>query len=68
MVINFNEITLIKFGFGEIVNGDKQGRESDKEITVFDSTGLAVQDIVTAWNIRNKALKKGVGQKINFLE
>ena len=53
---------------GEIVNGDKPGRESDKEITIFDSTGLAVQDIVTAWNIREKALKMGVGQKINFLE
>ena len=53
---------------GEIVNGDKPGRESDGEITVFDSTGLAVQDIVTAWNIREKALKAGVGQTINFLE
>ncbi|NYB27216.1 MAG: alanine dehydrogenase [Methanobacteriaceae archaeon] len=53
---------------GEIVNGDKPGRESDGEITVFDSTGLAVQDIVTAWNIREKALKVGVGQTINFLE
>lgn len=53
---------------GEIVNGDRPGRESDSEITVFDSTGLAVQDIVTAWNIREKALKAGVGQKINFLE
>jgi alanine dehydrogenase len=53
---------------GDIVNGDSPGRESDSEITIFDSTGLAVQDIVTAWNIREKALKAGVGQKINFLE
>lgn len=53
---------------GEIVNGDRPGRESDTEITVFDSTGLAVQDIVTAWNIREKAIEKGIGQKINFLE
>lgn len=53
---------------GDIVNGDKPGRESDKEITVFDSTGLAVQDVVTAWNIKEKALKLGMGQKINFLE
>lgn len=52
---------------GEIVNGTKPGRESDTEITVFDSTGLAVQDIVTAWNIREKAVAKGIGQKINFL-
>lgn len=53
---------------GDIVNGDTPGRESDDEITIFDSTGLAVQDIVTAWNIYQKALEKGVGQKINFLE
>lgn len=53
---------------GDVVNGAKTGRESDKEITVFDSTGLAVQDVVTAWNIHEKALKMGVGQKINFLE
>lgn len=53
---------------GDVVNGAKTGRESDKEITVFDSTGLAVQDVVTAWNIREKALKMGVGQKIDFLE
>ena len=52
---------------GDIVNGDKPGRESDEEITVFDSTGLAVQDIVTAWNIYQKAMEKRIGQKINFL-
>ena len=52
---------------GDIVNGDKPGRESDEEITVFDSTGLAVQDIVTAWNIYQKAMERGMGQKINFL-
>ncbi|WP_078543612.1 ornithine cyclodeaminase family protein [Litchfieldia alkalitelluris] len=33
---------------GEIVLGEKQGRESNQEITVFDSTGLAIQDITTA--------------------
>ena len=53
---------------GQVVNGDKPGRESEQEITIFDSTGLAVQDVVTAWNIHQKALKAGVGEKINFLE
>lgn len=53
---------------GDIITGIKPGRESDKEITIFDSTGLAVQDVVTAWNIYEKALKEGVGHKINFLE
>ncbi|MCE5214915.1 MAG: alanine dehydrogenase [Methanobacterium sp.] len=52
---------------GDIVNGIP-GRENDKEITVFDSTGLAVQDVVTAWNICQKALEMGIGQNINFLQ
>lgn len=31
---------------GEIVNGNKQGRQSDDEITFFKSVGVAVQDAV----------------------
>ncbi|MBT9159277.1 MAG: Delta(1)-pyrroline-2-carboxylate reductase [Dehalococcoidia bacterium] len=33
---------------GEVVVGTKKGRESDAEITIFDSTGLAIQDIICA--------------------
>ncbi len=33
---------------GEIVAQKKPGRQNDKEITVFDSTGLAIQDLYTA--------------------
>jgi alanine dehydrogenase len=33
---------------GEIIAGRKKGREKEDEITVFDSTGLAFQDIVCA--------------------
>jgi alanine dehydrogenase, Archaeoglobus fulgidus type len=53
---------------GDVIVGSIPGRTSDEEITVFDSTGLAVQDIVTAWNVYEKALQKGVGQRMNFLE
>lgn len=53
---------------GDVIIGAIPGRTSDKEITVFDSTGLAVQDIVTAWKVYEKALQKGIGQKMNFLE
>ncbi len=53
---------------GSVITGDIPGRTSDEDITIFDSTGLAVQDIVTAWNIYQKALNKGIGQKMNFLE
>lgn len=32
---------------GEIVLGKKKGRTNEKEITIFDSTGVAFQDLVT---------------------
>lgn len=53
---------------GDVIIGSVPGRTSDEEITVFDSTGLAVQDIVTAWNVYEKALEQGIGKKMNFLE
>ncbi|MBN1157509.1 alanine dehydrogenase [Candidatus Woesearchaeota archaeon] len=39
---------------GEIVTGKKKARENDNEITVFDSTGLAIQDISCATEIYRK--------------
>lgn len=43
---------------GEIVAGKKRGRENDEEITVFDSTGLAIHDIICAKVVYNKARKR----------
>ena len=43
---------------GEIVENMKQGRINDREITVFDSTGLAIQDMVCAKLIYEKARKR----------
>jgi alanine dehydrogenase len=33
---------------GHVITGTKKGRENDDEITIFDSTGLAIQDICCA--------------------
>lgn len=46
---------------GEIVAGTKPGRTSREEITVFDSTGLAIQDAAAAEIVYRKALTKQVG-------
>ncbi len=51
---------------GEIVAGKKPGRTNPNEITVFDSTGLAVQDIATANMVHQKALEKGIGKKLSL--
>lgn len=46
---------------GEIVAGIKPGRIDDNEITVFDSTGLAIQDISTANHVYQQAIERGIG-------
>lgn len=52
---------------GEIVAGLKPGRQKDDEITVFCSTGLAVQDCVTAKLVYDAALKRKVGRYMQIL-
>lgn len=53
---------------GEIVAGLKPGRERDDEITVFDSTGLAIQDVITADIVYKKALEAGAGTEVELVK
>lgn len=52
---------------GEILLGKKPARENDEEVTIFDSTGMAIQDNTTANKIYNNAVDRGVGTFFNFL-
>ena len=49
---------------GEVVNGDKFGRDNDLEITLFKSNGLAIQDAATAKLVYDKAKAAGIGQEV----
>lgn len=51
---------------GEVVAGSKKGREGD-EITVFDSTGLAVQDVALARVVYDEARSRGVGTELDLV-
>lgn len=51
----------------EIVAGLKQGRTSPDEITVFTSTGLAIQDAAAAKIAYRKALKQKIGDQVEIL-
>jgi alanine dehydrogenase len=51
---------------GDIIAGKKAGRESPHEIIVFDSTGTALQDAVTAAIAYEKAVTAGMGKKLDF--
>ena len=51
---------------GQIISGEKAGRENDEEVTVFKSVGLAVVDIIVAKYLYERAVECGVGNKIEF--
>jgi alanine dehydrogenase len=51
---------------GEIVAGLKPGRQDDNEVTIFDSTGLGIQDIAVAHLVYTRALKSGKGTRVNL--
>jgi ornithine cyclodeaminase/alanine dehydrogenase-like protein (mu-crystallin family) len=46
----------------EVVAGDKPGRRSLEETTVFDSTGVALEDVAAAVAAYEEALRAGRGQ------
>jgi len=51
---------------GEVINGTLSGRETDDEITLFKSVGLAVQDISCASLVYDQAKAQGVGLEFDF--
>lgn len=51
---------------GEIVAGELPGRESDDEITMFDSGGTAVETISAAKMLYDRAVEDGVGEEIEM--
>lgn len=56
----------IKGEIGEIILGKKIGRVNNNDITIFDSTGLAVQDVVLAFHAYKKAIKKSMGVRLKL--
>jgi alanine dehydrogenase len=51
---------------GEVLAGDVPGRESDEEITVFDSGGTAIETVAAAYMLYGKAVDRGLGETIDI--
>ncbi|MGG0644578.1 ornithine cyclodeaminase family protein [Sporosarcina gallistercoris] len=51
---------------GQIISGKLSGRESDQEVTVFKSVGLAIADIVIAKYFYDKACKNKAGVTVDL--
>jgi len=53
---------------GDFLLNRISGRESEDQITLFKSVGVAIQDYAVAIDIYNNSLKEGFGQEINLFE
>jgi ornithine cyclodeaminase/alanine dehydrogenase-like protein (mu-crystallin family) len=56
----------IKAELGEVLAGTAPGRTSEDEITVFESLGLAVEDLASAEYLERRALQTGTGTTVEF--
>ena len=56
----------IKAEVGEILLGTSRGRESDEEITLFKSLGLAVEDVASAHHVYRKAIERNIGLAVEL--
>jgi alanine dehydrogenase len=56
----------VKGSLAQVVSGDVAGRESSDEITLFKSSGLAVEDLVTAQLAYDRARAEGIGIEVSL--
>jgi alanine dehydrogenase len=53
---------------GEVIAGKKAGRSSDEEIIIFDSTGMALQDVAAVVLTYRRATEIGAGLSLHLGE
>ena len=51
---------------GAVINGDHPGRTSAEEITLFDGTGVGLQDLAVASSVVDLAIQKGLAIAVDF--
>jgi ornithine cyclodeaminase/alanine dehydrogenase-like protein (mu-crystallin family) len=56
----------IKAELGDVLIGAHPGRESDDELTVFKSLGIAIEDLASAELVVRRAREQGVGSEVEF--
>lgn len=51
---------------GAVINGTHPGRSSDDQITLFDGTGVGLQDLAVAASVVDLAVQKGIAIEVDF--
>lgn len=49
---------------GEVIAGTAEGRTSDEQITVFDTSGIAIQDLAASKIAYDRAVERGIGTRV----
>jgi ornithine cyclodeaminase/alanine dehydrogenase-like protein (mu-crystallin family) len=56
----------VRAELGELLTGTTPGRRHDDELTVFESLGLAAEDLAAAAHVYTKARRLGAATEANF--
>ncbi|MBT5187283.1 MAG: ornithine cyclodeaminase family protein, partial [Kordiimonadaceae bacterium] len=64
-IYNKNNAVLIT-AIGAVIMGDNPGRIDEEQITVFDSSGIALQDLSVAKSVLDQAIDQGLVNEIEF--
>ncbi|GGD39228.1 ornithine cyclodeaminase family protein [Sinisalibacter lacisalsi] len=56
----------LRGSIGQVIDGSLAGRRSDDEITVYDGTGVALQDLVVADLAVRLASEQGMGTSVEY--
>ena len=51
---------------GQLLTGDKPGREHDDEIILLNPMGMAIEDISSAYHIYKRAQQQQIGTTLNL--
>jgi ornithine cyclodeaminase len=51
---------------GEVIAGIRPGRTAREQVTLFESQGMAIQDLVIAEALMRKAREQGVGSEVDI--
>lgn len=59
-----NESDIVQIGV--VINGAHPGRSSEEEITLFDGTGVGLQDLAVASSVVDLAIEHGIAIEVDF--
>jgi ornithine cyclodeaminase len=65
----FEKGRLTEYGMvelGELLHGTRPGRTADTDITLFESQGMAIQDLTLAVRVLGKARAAGLGRELPY--